>query len=38
MTKGGYLIVRQSGNSTQVFGEHMKEWRKEQIKSEWYRR
>lgn len=38
MTKGGYLIVRQSGNTTQVFGERMKEWRKEQIKSEWYRR
>lgn len=38
MTKGGYLIVRQSGQSTQIFGEHMKEWRKEHVKTSWYRR
>lgn len=29
MTKGGYMIVRQSGNASQVFGEEMPEWKRE---------
>lgn len=38
MTPNGYMIVAQQGNVTQVFGEKVKEWKKEQVKSEWYRR
>lgn len=37
MTPGGYLIVRQSGNFQQVFGETMPQWKKEQKMSEWSR-
>ncbi len=38
MTPGGYLIVRQSGNVQQVFGEKVTEEKKQQVKTEWYRR
>jgi hypothetical protein len=38
MTKGGYLIVRQSGNSQQVFGENVKPEKQLAVKTEWYRR
>lgn len=38
MTPGGYLIVRQSGNYQQVFGEKVSPQRKLEVKSDWYRR
>lgn len=38
MTPGGYLIVRQSGNVNQVFGEKVRPEKKLQVMSEWYRR
>jgi len=38
MSKGGYLIVLQAGQSSQIFGEHMPQWRKDQVLSETYRR
>lgn len=37
MTKGGYMIVRQSGQVQQVFGEAMPAWKKEQKKGEFSR-
>lgn len=38
MTPGGYMIVRQSGNYQQVFGEKVSPEAQLHIKSEWYRR
>jgi hypothetical protein len=38
MSPGGYLIVRQSGNYQQIFGEKVRPERQLQVKSEWYRR
>jgi hypothetical protein len=38
MTKGGYMIVRQSGTVSQVFGEEMPQWKRDLKMSEWYRR
>ena len=38
MTPGGYLIVRQSGNVQQVFGEKVSPQKKLDVKAEWYRR
>jgi hypothetical protein len=38
MTPGGYLIVAQAGATAQVFGEAVTLHRKDEIKSEWYRR
>jgi len=38
MTPGGYMIVRQASNVTQVFGEKVTPQKKEQVRSEWYRR
>lgn len=38
MTPGGYMIVRQSGNTQQVFGEAVRPERKLEVKAEWYRR
>jgi hypothetical protein len=29
MTSGGYIVVRGSGESTQLFGEHMPTWKQE---------
>lgn len=37
MLTGGYLVIQQSGNSTQIFGEHMQDWKKEMKKSEFSR-
>lgn len=37
MTSGGYMIVRQSGQASQVFGERMPEWKKQQKKNEFAR-
>ena len=37
MTPGGYLIVRQSGNVQQIFGDKVPDIQKAHIKSEWYR-
>jgi hypothetical protein len=37
MSKGGYLIVGQAGNTTQVFGEEMPAWKVEQKKGEFAR-
>lgn len=38
MTAGGYMIVRQSGNYQQVFGEKVTPQKKLDVKAEWYRR
>lgn len=38
MTRGGYMILRQSGNVQQVFGEKVSPEAQLHIKSEWYRR
>lgn len=38
MTPGGYLIVRQTGNVQQVFGEKVSPQKKLDVKAEWYRR
>jgi hypothetical protein len=38
MTTGGYMIVRQSGNYQQVFGEKVTPQKKLDVKAEWYRR
>jgi len=38
MTPGGYLIVRQSGNYQQIFGERVRPEKQLQVKTEWYRR
>jgi hypothetical protein len=38
MTPGGYLIVRQSGNYQQVFGEKVSPQKQLDVKAEWYRR
>lgn len=38
MTAGGYMIVRQSGNVQQVFGEKVSPQKKLEVKAEWYRR
>lgn len=38
MTPGGYLILRQSGNYTQVFGDKVSAAKQELVKAEWYRR
>ncbi len=37
MTKGGYMIVRQSGQAQQVFGEAMPAWKKEMKMGEFSR-
>ena len=38
MSDGGYMIVRQAGQESQVLGEGIPLWRQKQIKSKWYRR
>lgn len=38
MTPGGYLIVRQSGNYQQIFGEKVRPEKQLAVKTEWYRR
>lgn len=38
MTKGGYQILLQSGQSSQIFGELMPQWRKDQVLHATYRR
>lgn len=38
MTPGGYLIVRQSGNYQQIFGEKVTPEKQLAVKAQWYRR
>lgn len=38
MTAGGYMIVRQSGNEGQVFGEKVSPAKKLEVASPWYRK
>lgn len=38
MTSGGYLILRQSGNYQQVFGDKVSAAKQLEVKAEWYRR
>jgi hypothetical protein len=38
MTKGGYMILMKEGTVAQIFGEHVPQWKQDQVKAEWYRR